>query len=164
MNLIAAIASIILAGLAIWLSIVFFRSSTQAEKNTEIAINKIGDATDTLSRLSMRMIGRLTNALVTTRPVEERTEELFKQAKRGGLLKELEEDDNPTKARLEQFRVDNLILRGWLSNTVNGVQKIQDSPVKHMYENVVAVEDTIRSVREYYTIQDQPVVAVSSAG
>lgn len=202
-NLVAAATSIILAFLAIGLSVSFYKSSTQSEKNIEVAINKIGEATDTLSKISLRMINRLTNALVSPHSTEFRAEELFKEARKNGFLKDIEDSGSPKKSDLEQFRIDNLIaamyysglsnmslqtqlpptiaetqnlstanlvdqskadydtLKGWLAATEDRASKIQKSPIEHMYDNIIDIENSIRSTREFYATLDQSEVASS---
>lgn len=95
--------------LAIWLSVTFYLNSKNAERNAAISVNKIEEATRTLSNLSLRMINRLTTAIITPKPTDEKLSDILREVKNTGLLVEGEEISGATKAQLEQFRIDNLI-------------------------------------------------------
>ena len=64
LSIISGVSSIVLALVAIWLSWLFFTHANKSSKDTEVAVNKISEATGTLSKLSMRLINQLTTALV----------------------------------------------------------------------------------------------------
>jgi len=111
-GLIASIASIALAWVAIKFSLHFYDKSKEAETNTTLAINKIQEATDTLKNISMRLLTRMTTALIESRPVDEKLVEALGGIKSGGQLEDIDESSRPSQADLEQveqMRIDNLI-------------------------------------------------------
>ena len=195
-NLIASISSIILAVVAIVLSLVFYFGSRSAEISARLAVGRIEQTTDTLNSLSMRMLNKVTTAILAPRPLDEKLLEIIQSNTKTGLT-EVVEPKHPTEAQLEQLRIDNLIaalyyscmtnlayqaylpsnigettgmkviadmvdqskadfgiLNTWMLNTENYVQKINDSPVKHMYDKVIELSQGVLSVREHFTMKE----------
>lgn len=193
-NLIASIFSIVIGVLALFLSIIFFFSAKKSERNSELAMIGIKEATTSLNSLSMKMLNKVTGVLVSPRPNDEKLTDILREISGIGKLKiNDEESSNFTKAQLEQFRVDNLIstyyyctltnlayqtmlpsmigevadyqpvanmvnqtkldcltLQSWLNNTDNNITKINNSPVKFLYEQLSTLQSSVRSVEEHY--------------
>jgi hypothetical protein len=121
-NLVASIFSIVTGVVALSLSVVFFLSAKKAETNTNQYMVEIKSATSQLSRLSMRLLDRLTTALVAPRPTEERLVDALRDVSNLKTLSESstdEIDSKTTKAQLEQFRVDNLVTAFYYAATTN---------------------------------------------
>ncbi len=109
-NIVGSIVSIIVAIGAVVLSVIFFLAAQKSENASHDSLVRIGESTDTLSKLSLRMLDRLTRAVTNPRPTDEKISEILKAVSNNGILKEDEETSLPfTKAGLEQMRVDNLI-------------------------------------------------------
>lgn len=108
-NLIASISSIFLAIIAIVLSLVFFFGNKRTERDMTLSIGEIKNTTATLDKLSLRMLNRVTTALVTRNDSEEKIHEVIREAKKTGLLEAGDDSSDATKEELEQARVDNLI-------------------------------------------------------
>lgn len=197
-NLIASIFGIVTGIVALALSIIFFFSAKKAERNTENAVIELSESTKTISGLSLRMLNKMTGALVSPKDKhEERLYEILKSLTGRGKLEDDQEGDvSSTKKNagmLEQFRVDNLIaayyyctltnlayktmlpqtieevplyqpianmvnqtrndlkiMEAWLAGTDESEQKIQNSPVRHMYEEAKGLAASAESVEEYY--------------
>lgn len=193
-NLIASIFGIITGVLAIILSLIFFFSSKRAERNSESAMIGIKDATTSLTTLSMRMLNKVTGALIAPRPSDEKLTDILREISGGGKLMNNDGEGTIfTEVQLEQFRVGNLIstyyyctltnlayktmlpqsieevascqsianmvnqtkldcttLKDWLKVTANIGQKIESSPVKHLYEELMTLQSSVQSVEEFY--------------
>lgn len=65
-NLISSLASLILAIVAIWLSLHFYDKAKQSEKQTEVNVNEIKTQTKTLTDISSRLLDKYTD--YATRP------------------------------------------------------------------------------------------------
>ncbi len=109
-NIFASILSVCLAILAIWLSLTFFIKSKDSEKKVEVSLNKIEDSSNTLQSISMKLINRLTSALTTAKPYEEKLSEIIKSLTSSGGINNSDEssDSSTSRKELEQMRVDNL--------------------------------------------------------
>lgn len=70
-NLIAPIASLILAILAISLSLYFYNKSKDAEKNSEINVGEIKTQTKSLNQLATRMLDKFTDYATKPKAVDE---------------------------------------------------------------------------------------------
>lgn len=109
-SLVAAIVSIIIALGGVALAITFFLSAKKSEQNQAASVLKIDESTKTLSRLSLKMLDRLTAAVISPRPTDEKISEILKSVNAAGTLNPDEDLGLPTtKKELEQMRVDNLI-------------------------------------------------------
>ncbi|MEO6761477.1 MAG: hypothetical protein ABI220_03825 [Candidatus Saccharimonadales bacterium] len=111
LNLAIGTASIIFGIVALLLSVVFFFEAKKAEKNSAVTLEGISKTTVTLDRLSMRIINKLTSAIIEPSQREETLRALLMTTNASGGLSSsvLEPSTGSTKAELEQFRVDNLI-------------------------------------------------------
>lgn len=192
-NLVASITSIILAILAIILSMVFFFSSKRAELQARLALRDIEKATKSLDSLSMKLISRLTTYAMTPSSTEQSLLDLL--SKNLGPTTNLSESDdvpsNPTNAQLNQLRVDNLITAFYYASVSNvslqnllppnmaqlssigGIVQLIDqskadaqilkdwiigsqellnsSRLKHLYNEALALENSLKTVTEFYT-------------
>ncbi len=196
-NLVGSISAIILSILAIALSIAFFIASKNAEKETALSIGKIDNTTGTLNTLSLKMINRLTTAIITPKATDEKISDIIREVKNTGLLEQPDETGTLNKEQIEQLRVDNLIaafyyagltnlalqyhlpatiggtnedgyianlidqsktdyniLKTWINATADANQKLNDSPVKHMYDLAITWDEAVKSTREYYAAKE----------
>lgn len=197
-NLIASIFSIVTGGVALALSIVFYLGGKKAERNSELAMIKIQEVTLSLSSLSMRMLNKVTTAMITPKPTDEKLTDILKAVKEGGQLSPSTDGDiKMDKTTIEQFRVDNLvaayyyctltnlayqtmlpqsigettgyeivtsvvdqtrndsrILKSWIDTTKDIASKISASPVQHLYQTTLTLEDSILSVVEHYATKE----------
>lgn len=198
-NLAVGIASFIFGIVALLLSIVFFIEAKKAEKNSAVTLEGISKTTTTLDRLSMRMINKLTSAIIEPSQREETLRALLMSASAsGGLTSDSEPASGATKAQLEQFRVDNLIaafyycaltnissrfhlpesiaettdheavvrivdgsasdffvIQDWLNSTENIQTKINNSPVKALYDRTTPMINEIFNTREHYARRER---------
>lgn len=193
-NLVASIFGIVTGIVALALSLVFFFSAKKAERNTDHAMVEIREATSSISTISMKLLNKLTGALVTPRPNDEKLSEILRVINGDGKLHTTNEPGSGlNKSQIEQLRVDNLItayyyctltnlayktmlphaieevptfqyvanmvnqtktdctiLQGWLTNTEDNQAKINSSPVRHLYNEVVSLQPSVQSVEEFY--------------
>ncbi|RJO60123.1 hypothetical protein C4544_07245 [candidate division WS5 bacterium] len=70
-NLLASISSLVLAILAIYISLYFFRSSKDSEKKVEIALKGIETQTNSLDKLITRILERFTRYATSPRQADE---------------------------------------------------------------------------------------------
>lgn len=85
-NLVASIFSIVTGIVALALALVFFFSAKKAERNSELAMVKIEEATAAISTISMKMLNRLTTAITAPKPTDEKLTDILKAVKEGGQL------------------------------------------------------------------------------
>ena len=135
-NLIASVFGIVMAVIALVLSLVFFFSAKKTEHETDIVMRELKSSTASLERLSMKLLDRMSKALVAPNPTEERLIDVLKNIATTGNLPtvnetEQEQEGKVTKPQLEQFRIDNLITAAFYAATANiTMQKvISDLPV-----------------------------------
>lgn len=197
-NLVASISSIILAVLAIVMSVVFYFASKNAEVKTTLALNSLEQATSTINNVSMKLLNKLANYVTSPNQTEQRLVDIISELKSVAPLKSSDEaPGNATKAQLDQLRVDNLIaamfyasisntslqtylppdigqlesaniiarlidqskqdyftLKTWVANS--GADKLDNSPVKHMYEEALTIEPGIKNTAEVYSSRQNP--------
>ncbi len=197
-NLVASISSIILAVLAIVMSVVFYFASKNSEVKTTLALNNLEQATSTINNVSMKLLNKLANYVTSPNQTEQRLVDVISELKSVAPLKSSDEaPGNATKAQLDQFRVDNLVaamfyasisntslqtylppdigqlesvniiarlidqskqdyftLKTWITNS--GADKLDNSPVKHMYEEALTVEPGIKNTAEVYSSRQNP--------
>jgi hypothetical protein len=68
-GLLASVASLILAVIAIWLSLYFYSKSKDTETEVRVVLGQIKQQTESLERLSARQLMRLTRAVTEPRPL-----------------------------------------------------------------------------------------------
>src|SRR5690348_1876077 len=70
-NLVASLASLILAVIAIWLSIHFYDKAKESEKITEVNVNEIKTQTTALTEISSRMLDKYTDYATKPKAADE---------------------------------------------------------------------------------------------
>lgn len=76
-SLIASLASLVLAVIAIWMSMYFYNQSKNTEANVQIALEGIKSQTNTLQSLNARTLDRLTKYVTTPRNDASQTAQLL---------------------------------------------------------------------------------------
>jgi hypothetical protein len=119
-NLIASIFGIVTGIVALLLSVIFYLSARNSEKNNDQLLVEIKTSTALLTKLSMKHLDRLTTAIVAPRPTEEKLVDAIKDlTSNSATVNNTEEVGKPTKAQLEQWRVDNLFTSIYYAATTN---------------------------------------------
>lgn len=159
-NLIASIFGIVMAILALVLSLIFFFSAKKTERDTNIAMRDLRSSTVSLEKLSMRLLDRMAKALVAPNPTEERLIEVLGNIATpinlpSGGSGDQESEGRITKERLEQFRVDNLITAAFYAATANiTLQKIiKDLPEPERNDpNITLINGLNQSAGDFGTL------------
>lgn len=153
-NLIASIASIILAVVAIVLSVLFYFASKNAEVKTTLALNNLEQATNTINSVSMRLLNKLTNYVISPNQTEQRLIEVISELKTAPLKDTDEAPNNPTKAQLEQFRVDNLIAAMYYASIANSsLQMYLPIDIGQLPDAEVISKAIDQSKQDYFTLK-----------
>jgi hypothetical protein len=76
-NLVAAVFSVVLSGVAIFLSVSFFLSSKKTEKEVAITLQEIKSQTGLLERLTGKWVDRLTKFATTPQPMDATAEKVL---------------------------------------------------------------------------------------
>ncbi|MBP9738789.1 hypothetical protein KBD20_03810 [Candidatus Saccharibacteria bacterium] len=127
-NFIAAVFGIVTGIVALTLSVVFFFQAKSAERRSENAMASIKLNTEQLNKLSMRMLDRVTKAIIAPSPTEDKLVDVLKGLSipsRGTFSNEADQEpDNttspaPTKAAIEQWRIDNAIAAAYNAAIAN---------------------------------------------
>ena len=116
-NFTAAVFGIVTGIVALLLSVMFFFSAKGSERKSEIAMTEIKISTELLNKLSMRMLDRVTKALIAPRPTEDKLIELFREVSNKKTNESTKE--NPTSADRDQWRIDNAIVAAFYAATTN---------------------------------------------
>lgn len=161
-NLIVSIFGIVMAVLALVLSLVFFFSAKRTERDTYITMRDLKSSTASLEKLSMRLLDRMSKALVAPNPNEEKLiDVLGRIATPAGLPsvgdreQEPESEGRISKIQLEQFRVDNLITAAFYAATANiTLQKvINDLPEPERNDpNTTLIKGLNQSAGDFVTL------------
>jgi len=159
-NLIASIFGIVMAVLALVLSLVFFFSAKKTERDTNNAMRDLKSSTASLDKLSMRMLDRMSKALVASNPTEERLIEVLGSIATPANLPSVDsseqEPEGPvSKAQLEQFRIDNLIAAAFYAATANmTLQKVINdlSEPERSDPNVTLINSLNQSAGDFSTL------------
>lgn len=164
-NLVASIFGIVTGIVALVLSIVFFFSAKSAERNTEKAVLELAEATKTISTLSLRMLNKMTEALIAPK---DKTEELLdkflhNQDSRANLSGDQDGVlSSVSKKELEQFRIDNLITAYYYCTITNLAYSsmlpstIQEVPFSQTIANMVnQTKNDVTIMRAWLDNSDQ---------
>ena len=78
------------------------------------------------------------------------------------LPESIEETESPpgsdTANFVDQSYADFKVLQSWINGTPDIQNKLTKSPVKHLYDNILAISDSVRSSREFYAQTNGPTV------
>lgn len=121
-GVIAGIVSLLLGGLAIWLSLYFYTQAKAVETNVQIALAAIQAQTDTLQSLNAKTLDRLTKYVTTPREDASQTTELLFSTLRElpSLVLSLRlPSDTSGEAALRAELVDNYIVLWHYAGTAN---------------------------------------------